>query len=220
VTRATKPIGGSDGEQVLTPIAGSAIASDEHVLAAQRGDEAAFVTLYRHVNPPLQRYLRVLVGTDAEDVAAETWAHVCRDLGGFRGGLDAFRGWVTRIGRNRALDLVRTRQRRPSVAVAPEDLWFLGSPTDVAQQVVDALGTDDALALVASLPREQAEAVMLRVVLDFDARAAGAVVGRSAGAVRTAAYRGLRALAVLLEARASDEDRTAVPRWAAPPEAS
>lgn len=220
MTRVTRRVSGSEGGKALATSSLSVIASDEHVRAAQRGEEAAFVTLYRHVNPPLHRYLRVLVGAEAEDVAAETWVHVCRDLNRFHGGLDAFRGWVTRIGRNRALDHLRGRQRRPSVSVAPEDLWFLRSQIDVAQEVVEALSTDEALALVAALPREQAEAVMLRVVLELDARAAGAVVGRSAGAVRTATYRGLRALAVMLEARPADEHRPTQPRWAAPPEAS
>lgn len=174
-----------------------------HVHAAQEGDEHAFVLLYRHVNPRLHRYLRVLVGADAEDVAAETWVQVCRDLASFRGGLDDFRGWVTRIGRNRALDHMRSRGRRPSVLVPPEDLWFLRGDTDVAEEVVRTLDTDRALAMVAQLPREQAEAVMLRVVLELDAKSAGEVVGRSPGAIRTAAYRGLRRLATVIPA-ASD----------------
>lgn len=193
-------------------------ATDEHVLAAQRGDEDAFVVVYRHVNPALHRYLRVLVGSDAEDVAAETWTQVCRDLASFSGDLDSFRGWVTRIGRNRALDHLRGRQRRPSVPVAPEDLWFLDGPTDVAQEVTDTMSTEAALALVARLPREQAEAVMLRVVLDFDARSAGEIVGRSAGAIRTATYRGLRTLAGLVGPPDPDEEAPRRPRWARPPE--
>jgi len=160
------------------------------------------------------------VGADAEDVAAETWSHVVRDFDTFHGGLDSFRGWVTRIGRNRALDHLRFRQRRPSISVPPEDLWYLGSNTDVADEVAQAISTDAALAMIASLPREQAEAVMLRVVLDFDARTAGELVGRSAGAMRTAAYRGLRALAAMLDERPPGPCPAPQPRWSAPPEAS
>ncbi len=36
---------------------------------------------------------------------------------------------------------------------------------------------------------------MLRVVVGLDAKATGAILGKRAGAVRTAAYRGLRQLA-------------------------
>src|SRR5689334_11159346 len=87
------------------------------------GDEDAFRELYRAVQPGLLRYLTVLVGSsDAEDVAAETWAQAVRDLARFRGGLDGFRGWLTTIARHRALDLLRSKGRRPIVDVPAEDL--------------------------------------------------------------------------------------------------
>ncbi len=46
-----------------------------------------------------------------------------------------------------------------------------------------------------ALPRDQAEAVLLRVVVGLDGPAAARVLGKRPGAVRTAAYRGLRRLA-------------------------
>lgn len=49
--------------------------------------------------------------------------------------------------------------------------------------------------MIARLPRDQAEAVLLRVVVGLDAKAAARVLGKRPGAVRTAAYRGLRKLA-------------------------
>ena len=48
--------------------------------------------------------------------------------------------------------------------------------------------------MIAALPRDQAEAVLLRVVIGLDAESAAQVLGKRAGAVRTAAYRGLRRL--------------------------
>jgi RNA polymerase sigma-70 factor (ECF subfamily) len=45
---------------------------------------------------------------------------------------------------------------------------------------------------------DQAEAVMLRVVLGLDAQAAAKVLGKRPGAVRMAAHRGLRRLAETL----------------------
>jgi RNA polymerase sigma-70 factor (ECF subfamily) len=45
----------------------------------------------------------------------------------------------------------------------------------------------------------EAEAVLLRAVLGLDAQTAGQVLGKRAGAVRTAAHRGLRTLARQLE---------------------
>ncbi|HET7722147.1 MAG TPA: sigma factor, partial [Acidimicrobiales bacterium] len=87
---------------------------DHAVEAMQAGDEAAFRLVYRHVQPPLLRYLTVLVGpTDAEDVASEAWTQAVRDLDRFSGDADGFRGWITTIGRNRALDHLRHHRRRP-----------------------------------------------------------------------------------------------------------
>ncbi|MEV0647907.1 RNA polymerase sigma factor [Phytomonospora sp. NPDC050363] len=171
--------------------------------AARRGDEDAFRLLYREVQPRLLRYLRALVGADAEDVASETWLHIARDLHGFDGDFDGFRGWAATIGRHRAMDHVRRRRRTPGPTVSDEQLAELGGPADTALLAVDALATDAAIALIASLPREQAEAVLLRVVMGLDARSAGRVLGKRPGAVRTAAHRGLRRLADRLAADAT-----------------
>jgi RNA polymerase sigma-70 factor (ECF subfamily) len=169
------------------------------VLAAQSGDEGAFRVVYRAVHPGLLRYLRVLVGEDAEDVASEAWLHIARDLGSFQGDSDGFRGWAATIARHRGLDHLRRQRRRPSPSVPIEHLTDRPGDEDTAGSALDALGTDTALALIAQLPRDQAEAVLLRVVIGLDAKAAGRVLGKRPGAVRTAAYRGLRRLATFLE---------------------
>lgn len=166
---------------------------------AQRGNESAFRVLYRSVQPALLRYLRVLVAQDAEDVASEAWLQIARDLPSFRGDADGFRGWATTIARNRALDHLRGQRRRPADAEPVEELAECPAHTDTAQSAVDSLATEAALAMIARLPQDQAEAVLLRVVVGLDAKAAGKVLGKRAGAVRTSAYRGLRKLAELLE---------------------
>jgi RNA polymerase sigma-70 factor (ECF subfamily) len=151
------------------------------------------------VQPGLLRYVRGLVGADAEDVASETWAQVARDIGSFRGDADGFRGWVATIARHRALDHLRRQRRRPQVTMAVDELPDAAAADDTETQAVDALGTERALALIATLPPEQAEAVLLRVVMGLDAATAARVLGKRAGAVRTAAHRGLRRLAERLE---------------------
>jgi RNA polymerase sigma-70 factor (ECF subfamily) len=172
---------------------------------AQRGDEEAFRLLYRAVQPGLLRYLQALVGEDAEDVASETWLQVARGLSKFRGDLDGFRGWTATIGRNRALDHLRQQRRRPRAdqrEQAVDQLAELPAGDDTAGAALELISTDAALALIAGLPRDQAEAVLLRVVMGLDANSAAQVLGKRAGAVRTAAYRGLRRLADQLDASA------------------
>jgi RNA polymerase sigma-70 factor, ECF subfamily len=169
--------------------------------AAQAGRDEGFRTLYRVVQPGLLRYLKALVGPDAEDVASETWLQVVRDLHSFKGDGDAFRRWAVTIGRHRAMDHLRRNQRRPSIAMPVEALTELTGGDDTAAAAIELLTTDTALAMIASLPQDQAEAVLLRVVVGLDAASAAQVLGKRSGAVRTAAYRGLKRLAERLNGR-------------------
>jgi RNA polymerase sigma-70 factor (ECF subfamily) len=165
------------------------------VARAQDGDEAAFAVVYRMVQPGLLGYLRGLVGQDAEDVASEAWLEIARDLGRFKGDGAGFRGWSATIARHRALDLLRRRRSRPVAAALELDLVEIPGPHSTHDQALETLSTERALALVRSLPRDQAEAVLLRVVVGLDGPAAARVLGKRPGAVRTAAYRGLKRLA-------------------------
>lgn len=174
---------------------------DGTVAAATAGDEAAFRLLYREIQPGIVRYLRVLVGADAEDVASETWLQVVRDLRRFRGDARGFRAWCATVARHRAMDHLRRVRRRPQAAVGDELLAEMPGSLDTAAAATDALGTGWALALIGTLPPDQAEAVLLRIVIGLDVASTARVLGKRPGAVRTACHRGLRRLAEVLEHR-------------------
>jgi RNA polymerase sigma-70 factor (ECF subfamily) len=164
------------------------------VRAARTGDEAGFTTLWRSLHPAVLRYLRVTVGDAAEDVASETWLQAARDLHRFTGDGAAFRGWLFRIARHRAIDEKRRAGRRPEEPVGS----FADDPTrtrDAAAEMLERDGTAWALRLIADLPPDQAEAVMLRVVAGLDVATTARILGKRAGAVRIATMRGLRRLA-------------------------
>jgi len=180
-------------------------ALEEALQAALKGDELAFRAVYRDMQPRLLRYLRALVGEDADDVASDAWLQIARDLGSFRGDYDRFRGWSTRIARNRALDHLRRAGRRPGTSLPMEELPEPASEHDTESAALERLSTEDAVAMIARLPQDQAEAVLLRVVIGLDAKGAGRVLGKRAGSVRTAAYRGLRRLAEHLEQMSGGE---------------
>ncbi|WP_320775209.1 RNA polymerase sigma factor [Streptomyces sp. CRN 30] len=165
------------------------------VARAQEGDEAAFAVAYRIVQPGLLGYVRGLVGDEAEDVASDAWLEIARDLGRFRGDGAGFRGWTATIARHRALDHLRRLRARPRPSALEQDVLELPGPHSTPDQALESLSTAAALDLVRGLPRDQAEAVLLRVVVGLDGPAAARVLGKRPGAVRTAAYRGLRRLA-------------------------
>ncbi|MFE9696907.1 RNA polymerase sigma factor [Streptomyces sp. NPDC006270] len=179
------------------------------VLAAQDGDEDAFRAVYRAVQPRLLGYIRTLVGEpDAEDVASEAWLQIARDLGRFSGDADRFRGWTARIARNRSLDHLRMRSRRPAIGGDETELTARPAASDTAQDAIEALDTGRTMSLIAQLPQDQAEAVVLRVVVGLDAKSAAQTLGKRPGAVRTAAHRGLKRLAELLGAEQHAVDRS------------
>ena len=173
-------------------------AGDDVLNAARAGDERAFAAVYRATNPRLLRYATGLVGQDAEDVTAEAWLQIARDFSKFSGDEMAFRGWASTIVRNRAMDHVRALARRPS---SPMELSALDrpSPAETEAIVTETLSTREALALIGTLPQDQAEAVLLRVVVGLDAVTAAKVLNKRPGAVRVAAHRGLRTLAGRIE---------------------
>jgi RNA polymerase sigma-70 factor, ECF subfamily len=96
---------------------------------------------------------------------------------------------------HRAMDSCRADSRRPITASPVDDRDEPAGAADTATSALDALSTDLALGMIAALPREQAQAVLLRAVVGLDARTAGEVLGKRAGAVRVNAHRGLRRLA-------------------------
>ncbi|GAA5179903.1 RNA polymerase sigma factor [Rugosimonospora acidiphila] len=178
------------------------------------GDEVAFAQLWRSLQPPLLRYLRVVVGDAAEDVASETWLQAARDLHRFDGSPPAFRVWLFRIARHRGLDERRRAARRREDPQEPAEHDATGAQVrDVVYDVLEGSDTEWALGLIASLPPDQAEAVMLRVVAGLDVAQTAQVLGKRAGAVRVASMRGLRRLAAHpeVQARAAERRRRAGP---------
>jgi RNA polymerase sigma-70 factor (ECF subfamily) len=168
--------------------------------AARAGNVVAFEAVYRALAPRLARYARGLVGQDAEDVAAEAWLQIVRDLDRFEGDWDAFRGWAARILRNRAVDHLRAAARRPAHTATLDALFDRAGPETTEGSAEEAIATAAAIDLIAGLPPDQAEAVLLRAVVGLDGPTAAAVLGKRPGAVRVAAHRGLKTLAGRLAA--------------------
>ena len=122
-------------------------AFDGAVARMLTGDEAAFASVYRALQPALLRYLTVMVGrNEAEDVASETWSQAIRDRRRFRGDGAGFRAWLTTIGRHRALDHLRRVGRRP-IEHMLDEAADLADPVQSDQAALDAIATRRALAV-------------------------------------------------------------------------
>ena len=164
--------------------------------AAQTGAEWALAALYRDLNPRLLRYLRARAGQDADDVASATWVDVSRNLNGFTGGEDDFRGWLFTITRRRLSDHRRTLARRPADPVPAETLVAHDAVPDAAEAALAGrLGDAAARQIVAVLPPDQADVVLLRVVAGLSVDEVAARTGKRPGAVRVLQHRALKRLA-------------------------
>lgn len=175
---------------------------------AQEGDEAAFARLWRDLNPALLRYLS-LGGDPAEDIAADTWATVVKGLRRFRGDEAGWRAWVFTTARRRAIDAGRRRARAADREVAWRQWQTESVGTDPAESVSERMDTDQALSILGQLSALQAEVIALRVLTGLSVDEVAGIVGRSPGAVRIAAHRGLRRLEQILAARGVTKDRAA-----------
>jgi RNA polymerase sigma-70 factor, ECF subfamily len=159
--------------------------------AAARGDEDAFERLWLDLQPRLLRYFAVVSTPAAEDLASETWLGVVRSLDRFQGKEPAFRAWVFTIARHEVLDW----RRRPAEEVAGNGLVEQAAPDDPAADAMEGFSTRAALAEVAALPADQAEASVLRVVAGLGVERVAAIMGKRPGTVRVLTHRGLRRLA-------------------------
>jgi RNA polymerase sigma-70 factor, ECF subfamily len=163
--------------------------------AAARGDEEAFGRLWHDLQPRVLRYFAVVSPAAAEDLASETWLGVVRGIERFRGTEPAFRAWVFTIARHEALDRWRRAAHRPTEDLAVDGLMERVAPDDPAAAAVEGFSTRAALALVATLPTDQAEAIVLRVVAGLGVDRVAAIMDKRPGTVRVLTHRGLRRLA-------------------------
>jgi RNA polymerase sigma-70 factor (ECF subfamily) len=173
--------------------------------AAARGDEEAFGRLWHDLQPRLLRYFMVAAPAAAEDLASETWLAVVRGLDRFRGNEPSFRAWVFTIARHELLDWRRRAARRPIEDVPVTgltDMAAMAAPDDPATSAMEGFSTRAALAVVSTLPADQAEAVVLRVVAGLDVDRVAAIMDKRPGTVRVLTHRGLRRLAERLGADA------------------
>ena len=183
----------------------------ETLAGAQNGEEQAVTVLWRTHHP---RLLRVLASRhaadDVDDLASEVWLRVTGSWHRFVGDESDFRAWFFTIAHSVSVDSYRRASRRRET---PTDDFFedrqVGNIDETEVGAYEAFGTARAVALLAQLPREQGEAVALRVIAGLDTERVAEIMGKRPGNVRVLQHRGLRRLAELIDAeRTVDTDVT------------
>ena len=109
---------------------------------AQQGDQQAFTTLVRAYATPVHNYILRLTGdrTLAEDLTQEVFVRVLNGLPKFSSRCK-FTTWLFQITKNRVLDELRARERRPQAAVSFDDMPAMESYDQPAERIetIDAI---------------------------------------------------------------------------------
>jgi RNA polymerase sigma factor (sigma-70 family) len=167
------------------------------------GDEAAFVAIYDRYLPLVLRWsLRETLNRElAADLAAEVFAAALLAARRYRPEQASVGAWLLGIARNKLRES-RRRNRiensaRRKLGVEPRQV------TDAALERVDELVSldDGLLALLNTLPADQRDAVMQRVVEERSYEEIAAQLRCSESVVRQRVSRGLRTLKSELEER-------------------
>ncbi len=173
---------------------------DDLVQATQSGDHEAFAELCRrHAQTARQRILAIVRHReDAEDAMQETLLRAYVNLGRFRQSCK-FSTWITAIGINAALAVIRKRKSRRESDIEP---YSLDEPTwDIADRVPDP-ERRVAKAQIILLLRNELHGLspnMQEVVIsyydhDYSLREAAGALGISVAAVKSRLLRGRRSL--------------------------
>ncbi len=162
---------------------------------ARDSDRTAWEQLYRQFAPSVLGYLRSQRVDEPEDLLADVWLQVVRDLAAFGGSADGFRAWILRIAHNRLVDVRRADARRPeelSVAQPPEQL----DENDPDPPIDDR---EELERLFSGLPSTQRAVLYLRYVLDMPQGEIATALGSTLAAVKMQQRRGIDAIAARLD---------------------
>jgi len=161
------------------------------------GDDDAAGALLSRLRPLVLRYCRARLGRSgrgsygtADDVAQEVCLAVLTALPGYRDLGRPFTAFVFGIAAHKVADAHRAAARDISIPAdaLPERVDEAAGPEDMAVATENAAL---AHALLATLPPQQREVMVLRVAVGMSAQETGAVLGLTPGAVRVAQHRAL-----------------------------
>jgi RNA polymerase sigma-70 factor, ECF subfamily len=165
---------------------------------ALRGRLEAFNELVtRHQDHLFGLVYRLVPDRDqAADAVQEAFFSAYRNLASFRGG--SVRSWLSRIAINAAMDLQRTRRRRPSQPYPEleDESWQPATDKD-AEPETKALAAERSKALataLADLPFEQRNCILLFDVDGYDYAEIAVIMRVEVGTVKSRIHRGRLAL--------------------------
>jgi RNA polymerase sigma factor (sigma-70 family) len=162
--------------------------------AARAGQGWAWAAIYRDLSPAVLGYLRARGAPEPDDVGAEVFLHVVRDLRWFKGKERDFRAWVLTIAHNRLVDERRSVKRRPVEVIPVEEIEHGEVSGSAEEDALAKISEQRACQVLGRLNDDQQSVILLRVLGDLSITQVAAVLGRTPGAVKALQRRGLATL--------------------------
>jgi RNA polymerase sigma-70 factor, ECF subfamily len=178
----------SSTAQVELPDLRSMEQSEARIMQAAREDISRFAPIYERYFSRVYTYClrRVENPQEAEDLTSLIFTQAMTRLDQYRGGLVA--AWLFRIAHNAVID--HLRKHRPD---APLDEVISETP-GLLEHMIQAEQVQEIRALIADLPDDQQNLLLLKIVAGLSSKEVGAMLGKTAGSVRVALHRILREL--------------------------
>lgn len=163
------------------------------LIQAGQGDREAFGDLYERYLHPIYRYIHYRVGTheDAEDLTETVFLKAWQHIRTFDREQGAFKAWLFRIAHNVVIDHYRTQKRPLSLDNHPPMEDKQPTPETTIANKLRQERLRQALQRLSPLHQH---VLTLRFINGMSAAEAGAVLDKSAGAVRVLQHRALKAL--------------------------
>lgn len=169
------------------------------VVSAQNGDIDAFSEVYDSFLTPIYRFVffRVPSEGDAEDITSEVFFKTWKNLKKYKSQEGAsFSSWIFKIAHNEIVDFYR--QRKESVELSDEiadETPVLSGPQETERHIEH----ERLKKVLATLPKMQAEALILKFFSDRSNGEIAEILGKTETAIRILQSRGLKALKSVLE---------------------
>ncbi len=190
----------------------SAKASLQERSLGSSGREAAQATAdalaasYDEYYDRIARYAYARTGNRdvAEDLAGEVFARAVESIDSFRDQGVPIGAWLFRIAHNLVIDHYRRSAKRRHEPL--EEAYAVAGADDPAAETEHALAMEQVRASMALLNPAQQEVITLRFLGELSAEEAGAIMGRTSGAIRELQRTAMTALRAHMGARKDTEE--------------
>jgi RNA polymerase sigma-70 factor (ECF subfamily) len=182
--------------------------NEQHLISqAQAGNAHALSALYQAYVHAIFRYVSYRVESDmvAEDITADVFLRMVREIGAYQPRGFSFGAWLFAIARNRIHDHYRAKRHHTHTALSdhhPSD------DTDPFDTLANHEERAQLRAALAQLPPDYQDVLILRFMHGLSYSQVARIMGKSELALRTIQHRALKSLGKLLGMTSHDKPRS------------